>query len=164
MLTCKIGSLIHSTYSGASIWAVSVEWLDTERPSFVGLISGRQMGNGQKWKSPTASDGANVEEERARVRCNLSSQKMSPMRLFGAYGSQISYGKPSILYTLPNLWIISQRCLFLHHLTLPFLILSVAVSSLTQHPLSHSPPLFSLFFLIFSFILAFKPLFPSRSD
>lgn len=27
-----------------------------------------------------------------------------------AYGSQISYGKPSILYTSSNLWIISQCC------------------------------------------------------
>lgn len=128
------------------------------------LISGRQMGNRQKWKSPTASDEANVEVERARVRCNLRSRKMPPTRLFSAYGSQICYGKQSILYTMPNLWIISKGCLFLHRLTLPVLILSVAVSLLTLHRLSHSPPLFYVFFLLFSFIVAFKPLPTSCSD
>lgn len=50
-----------------------------------------------------------MKVEGARVRCNLRSRKMSPTRLSDAYGSQISYGEPSLLYTFPNLWIISQQ-------------------------------------------------------
>lgn len=155
---------IHSTYSGSSIWAVSAEWLGRERPQFVSLISGWQMGNRQKWKSTTVSDEANGEGEGARVRCNLRSRKMSPTRLFGAYGSQISYGKPSILYTLPNLWIVSLRCLFLRRLKPPILILSVALSFITLRPLPHSPRLFSSFCAFFSFAVASARLLRPRTD
>lgn len=92
---------IRSTYSGASIWAVSGEWLGRERPPFVRLISGQQMGNRQKWKSPTVSDGANVQGEGAGVRCNLCSPKMSPMRLSLLTAAKLVTG--SHLYFIPCL-------------------------------------------------------------
>lgn len=102
------------------------------------------MGNRLKWKGLTASERANMKIERSRVRCHLLSQKISRIRLFCAYGSQISYRKPSILYTLPNLWIISQCSLFLCRLTLPFLILSVGVFLNPPPFVSFSPSLFCI--------------------
>ena len=74
--------------------------LQPNSPYFLQLVFGQLV-----WKRPTKSSVCSLGGrwvidkwsnkhgvERARLRCNLHSQKMSPLRLFAAFRSQISWG------------------------------------------------------------------------